>query len=54
MLPLTVCFNFPVLFMVKNLNGYYIFYSFFSTSITFYISNLIFKEGLKKYASSGS
>ncbi|MGF7107932.1 ABC transporter permease [Treponema pedis] len=53
-LPLTVCFNFPVLFMVKNLNGYYIFYSFFSTSITFYISNLIFKEGLKKYASSGS
>ncbi len=53
-LPLLVCFNFPVLFLVKNLSIYYIFYSFLSTAIVFYLSNIIFNRGLKRYASAGS
>ena len=53
-LPLLVCFNFPVLYILKGLKIYYIFYSLVITGIIYFISNFIFPKGLKKYVSTGS
>lgn len=53
-IPLLVCFNFPVLYILKGLNTLFIFYSFIATSIVYLLSNHIFKMGLKKYVSAGS
>ena len=52
--PLLVCFNFPVLYILKGLKIYYIFYSLVITGIIYFISNFIFQKGLKKYVSTGS
>ncbi len=53
-IPLLVCFNFPVLYIIKGLNFNYIIYSFVATTFMFLFSNFIFKRGLKKYVSAGS
>ncbi|MFA3905736.1 ABC transporter permease [Fusobacterium nucleatum] len=53
-LPLLICFNFPVLYILKGLNKYYITYSMVATGIAYFISNFIFQRGLKKYVSAGS
>jgi len=53
-IPLFVCFNFPILYIVKGLNLYFIIYSFIATAICFIILNLIFKRGLRRYVSAGS
>ena len=53
-LSLLVCFNFPVLYILKGLKIYYIFYSLVITGIIYFISNFIFQKGLKKYVSTGS
>ena len=49
-----VCFNFPILYIVKGLNLYFIIYSFIATAICFMILNFIFKRGLRRYVSAGS
>ena len=53
-IPLFVCFNFPILYIVKGLNLYFIIYSFIATAICFMILNFIFKRGLRRYVSAGS
>ncbi|SQD08356.1 Protein of uncharacterised function (DUF990) [Fusobacterium necrophorum subsp. necrophorum] len=53
-LPLLVCFNFPVLYILKGLDMYYIFYSLIATGIAYFISNFVFQKGLGKYVSAGS
>ena len=53
-IPLFVCFNFPILYIVTGLNLYFIIYSFIATAICFMILNFIFKRGLRKYVSAGS
>ncbi len=53
-IPLFVCFNFPVLFIVKQLSIRAIFYAFAASGIFFLLSNFIFKKGVKRYVGSGS
>ncbi|ERF61826.1 ABC-2 family transporter protein [Treponema socranskii subsp. socranskii VPI DR56BR1116 = ATCC 35536] len=53
-IPLFVCFNFPILFAVKDLSVSYILYSFAASFIFFLLSNFIFKEGVRRYVGSGS
>lgn len=53
-LPLLVCFNFPVLYLLKGLDIYLIFYSFIATFFIYLFSNFIFKRGLRRYVSAGS
>lgn len=53
-IPLFVCFNFPILFAVKDLSAYYILYSFAASGIFFLLSNVIFKRGVRRYVGSGS
>ena len=53
-IPLFVCFNFPILFAVKDLSLHYILWSFAASGIFFLLSNLIFKKGVKRYVGSGS
>ena len=53
-IPLFVCFNFPILYIVKGLNLYFIIYSFIATAICFMILTFIFKRGLRRYVSAGS
>ena len=43
-IPLFVCFNFPILFAVKDLSIGYILYSFAASFIFFLLSNFIFKK----------
>ena len=53
-IPLFVCFNFPILFAVKDLSVSYILYSFAASFIFFLLSNFIFKKGVRRYVGSGS
>ena len=53
-IPLFVCFNFPILFAAKDLSIGYILYSFAVSFIFFLLSNFIFKKGVKRYVGSGS
>ena len=53
-IPLFVCFNFPILFAVKDLSVSYILYSFTASFIFFLLSNFIFKKGVRRYVGSGS
>ncbi|EMB45681.1 ABC transporter permease [Treponema denticola] len=53
-IPLFVCFNFPILFAVKDLSIGYILYSFAVSFIFFLLSNFIFKKGVRRYVGSGS
>ena len=53
-IPLFVCFNFPILFAVKDLSIGYILYSFAASFIFFLLSNFIFKKGVRRYVGSGS
>ena len=53
-IPLFVCFNFPILFAVKDLSIGYILYSFTASFIFFLLSNFIFKKGVRRYVGSGS
>ena len=53
-IPLFVCFNFPILFAVKDLSVSYILYSFMASFIFFLLSNFIFKKGVRRYVGSGS
>lgn len=52
--PLFICFNFPILFAVEKLPRYYIGVSFVSSFFFFILSNFIFKRGVKHYVGSGS
>lgn len=52
--PLFICFNFPILFAVEKLPRYYIGVSFVSSFFFFILSNFIFKRGVKRYVGSGS
>ena len=53
-IPLFVCFNFPILFAVTDLSVSYILYSFAASFIFFLLSNFIFKKGVRRYVGSGS
>ncbi|UTD08091.1 ABC-2 family transporter protein [Treponema denticola] len=53
-IPLFVCFNFPILFAVKDLSVSYILYSFATSFIFFLLSNFIFRKGVRRYVGSGS
>ena len=53
-IPLFVCFNFPILFAVKDLSIGYILYSFAASFIFFLLSNFIFKKEVRRYVGSGS
>lgn len=53
-IPLFVCFIFPILFAVKDLSVSYILYSFAASFIFFLLSNFIFKKGVRRYVGSGS
>ena len=53
-IPLFLCFNFPILFAVKDLSVSYILYSFAAGFIFFLLSNFIFKKGVRRYVGSGS
>ena len=53
-IPLFVCFNFPVLFIVKQLSVRAIFYAFILNVLFLLLSNFIFKKGVKRYVGSGS
>ena len=53
-IPLFVCFNFPVLFIVKQLSVSAIFYAFILNVLFLLLSNFIFKKGVKRYVGSGS
>ena len=53
-IPLFVCFNFPILFAVKDLSVSYILYSFAASFIFFLLSNFIFKKGVRRYVGSSS
>ncbi len=53
-IPLFVCFNFPILFAVKDLSVSYILYSFAASFIFFLLSNFILKKGVRHYVGSGS
>ena len=53
-IPLFVCFNFPILFAVKDLSVSYILYSFAASFIFFLLSNFILKKGVRRYVGSGS
>ena len=53
-IPLFVCFNFPVLFIVKQLSVRAIFYAFILNVLFLLLSNVIFKKGVKRYVGSGS
>ncbi|MDK4491739.1 ABC-2 family transporter protein, partial [Fusobacterium necrophorum] len=53
-LPILVCFNFPVLYLVSGLKKYFIGYSLFSGILLFIISNWIFHRGLRRYIGAGN
>ena len=53
-IPLFVCFNFPILFAVKDLSVSYILYSFAASFIFFLLSNFIFKKRVRRYVGSSS
>lgn len=53
-IPLFVCFNFPVLFIVKQLSVRAIFYAFILNLLFLLLSNFIFKKGVRRYVGSGS
>lgn len=52
--PILVCFNFPILYLVDGLEKFFISYSLFSGILVFLISNWIFRRGLRRYVSAGS
>lgn len=53
-IPILVCFNFPILYLVSGLEIIFIVYSLFSGLLIFFISNWIFYRGLRRYVSAGS
>lgn len=53
-IPILVCFNFPILYLVNGLKKNFIPYSLFSGMLIFVISNRIFHRGLRRYVSAGS
>lgn len=53
-LPILICFNFPVLYLMSGLKIYFIVYSLFSGMLLFIISNWIFYRGLRRYIGAGS
>ncbi|MGP1530390.1 MAG: ABC transporter permease [Treponema sp.] len=53
-IPLFVCFNFPVLFLVKELPVSAILYAFTASVIFFLLADFIFKKGVRYYVGSGS
>lgn len=52
--PVLVCFNFPILYMLGNLELRHVLYSFFAGAAIHGISNEVFRRGLRKYAGTGS
>ncbi|RRD64009.1 ABC transporter permease [Fretibacterium sp. OH1220_COT-178] len=53
-IPLLVCFNFPILFVIRGLSPYCVLYSFLSTFIVFRLSGFVFDRGLRRYVGAGS
>ena len=52
--PLLVCFNFPILSVVKGLSLPLTIYSFASSLVFFCLSDFVFERGLRRYAGAGS
>lgn len=53
-IPILVCFNFPILYLINALGKQIIIYSLFSGIFMFIMSNYIFNRGLRRYTSAGS
>lgn len=53
-IPLLVCFNFPVLSVVRGLSPFHTLYAFVSTFIVFRLSGFVFERGLRRYVGAGS
>lgn len=53
-IPIIVAFNYPVISIIRNHSMELIVKAFLISGFIFILSNFIFKEGLKKYVSTGS
>lgn len=53
-IPVLVCFNFPILYLVRGLEISLLGYAFFSNFLFFFLSHRLFQRGLRRYNSAGS
>lgn len=53
-IPIIVCFNFPVMYLIGNLSYEFVAFSFFVSIMMWGVSNFIYHLGVKRYASASS
>lgn len=53
-IPILVCFNFPVMYLIGNLSYSLVLFSFFISIVLWVVSHLVYRMGVKRYASASS
>lgn len=53
-IPILVCFNFPIMYLIGNLSYELVLFSFIISCVFWFFSQLIYHMGVKRYASASS
>ena len=53
-IPILVCFNFPVMYLIGNLSYGFVVFSFIVSTVMWWLSNRVYRFGVRRYASASS